>query len=37
MRNIMIFAAILVGLGTIMAQMADKMTATPAFANTVVG
>ena len=35
MRNIMIFAAILVGLGTIMAQMADKMTATPAFANTV--
>jgi aspartyl protease family protein len=34
MRNIMIFAALLVGLGTIMAQMADKMTATPALANT---
>jgi aspartyl protease family protein len=33
MRNIMIFAAIMVGLGTIMAQMADRMTpahATPA-------
>ena len=35
MRNIMIFAAFLVGLGTIMAQMADKMTASPAHANTV--
>ncbi len=35
MRNIMIFAALLAGFGTIMAQMADKMTATPAFANTV--
>ncbi len=34
MRNIMIFAAFMVGLGTIMAQMADKMTATPALANT---
>jgi aspartyl protease family protein len=34
MRNIMIFAALLVGLGTIMAQMADRMTATPALANT---
>jgi aspartyl protease family protein len=34
MRNIMIFAAILVGLGTFMAQMADKMTATPVFAKT---
>jgi aspartyl protease family protein len=33
MRNIMIFAAIMVGLGTIMAQMADRMT--PAHANTV--
>jgi aspartyl protease family protein len=31
----MIFAALMVGLGTLMAQMADKMTATPAFANTV--
>jgi aspartyl protease family protein len=30
----MIFAALLAGLGTMMAQMADKMTATPAFANT---
>jgi aspartyl protease family protein len=35
MRNIMIFAALMVGLGTLMAQMADKMTATPALANTV--
>ena len=35
MRNIMIFVAVMVGLGTLMAQMADKMTATPAFANTV--
>ncbi len=34
MRNIMILAAIMVGLGTIMAQMADKMTATPALAST---
>jgi aspartyl protease family protein len=34
MRNIMIFAALLAGLGTIMAQMADKMTGTPALANT---
>ena len=34
MRNIMIFAALLVGAGTYMAQMADKMTATPALANT---
>src|SRR6201746_919542 len=33
MRNIMIFAAFLVGLGTIMAQMADKMTPAPALAN----
>ena len=35
MRNIMIIAALLVGLGTIMAQMADKMTASPALANSV--
>jgi aspartyl protease family protein len=36
MRNLMIFAAIMVGLGTFMAQMADKMTAaTPAFASAV--
>jgi aspartyl protease family protein len=33
MRNIMILAAFMVGLGTIMAQMADRMT--PAVANTV--
>lgn len=32
MRNLMIFAAIMVGLGTLMAQMADRMT--PALANT---
>jgi len=36
MRNIMIFAAIMVGLGTFMAQMADRMTPTPALANTTV-
>jgi len=35
MRNIMILAAFMVGLGTIMAQMADKMTPTPAQANTL--
>jgi aspartyl protease family protein len=35
MRNIMIFAAFIAGLGTIMAQMADKMAATPALASTV--
>ena len=34
MRNIMIFAAVMVGLGTIMAQMADRMTPTPALATT---
>ena len=35
MRNLMIFAAVMVGLGTIMAQTADKMTATtPALAST---
>lgn len=33
MRNLMIFAAVMVGLGTIMAQTADKMT--PALAHTV--
>jgi aspartyl protease family protein len=33
MRNIMIFAAVTVGLGTLMAQLADRMTATPAFAH----
>jgi aspartyl protease family protein len=30
----MFFAALLIGLGTVMAQMADKMTATPAMAKT---
>jgi aspartyl protease family protein len=35
MRNIMIFAAFIAGLGTIMAQMADKMAATPALAGTM--
>jgi aspartyl protease family protein len=33
MRNIMIFAAIMIGLGTFMAQMADKMTPAPASAK----
>src|SRR5580692_4389508 len=33
MRSIMIFAAFMIGLGTLMAQIADKMT--PARANTV--
>jgi aspartyl protease family protein len=33
MRNIMIFAAVIAGLGTVMAQMADRMT--PVLANTV--
>lgn len=32
MRNLMIFAAILIGLGTFMAQMASKMS--PAAATT---
>jgi len=33
MRNLMIFAALMVVLGTVMAQMADKMTPTAALAN----
>jgi aspartyl protease family protein len=33
MRNIMIFAAFMVGLGTIMAQIADKMTPAQASAS----
>ena len=33
MRNIMIFAAVVAGLGTMMAQMADRMTPTPALAS----
>ena len=32
MRNIIIFAAIMIGLGTFMAQIADKMTPQPASA-----
>ena len=35
MRNIMIFAAIMIGLGSFMAQMADKMTPTSASATTM--
>ncbi|HXO71616.1 MAG TPA: TIGR02281 family clan AA aspartic protease [Bradyrhizobium sp.] len=34
MRNILIFAGLLVALGSFMAQIADKMTATPALAKT---
>jgi len=34
MRNILITAAIMAGLGTFMAQMADKMTPAPASATT---
>ncbi|MDO9059968.1 MAG: TIGR02281 family clan AA aspartic protease [Bradyrhizobium sp.] len=34
MRNIMIMAAVLVGLGTLMAEMADKMTSSPALAKS---
>jgi aspartyl protease family protein len=37
MRNIMIFAGLLVGLGTFMAQLADRMTAAPALAKTTSG
>jgi aspartyl protease family protein len=37
MRNILIFAGLLAGLGTFMAQMADRMTATPALAKTASG
>ena len=36
MRNLMIFAALMAFLGTVMAQMADKMTPTPALANAGV-
>jgi len=36
MRNLMIFAAVMIGLGMMMAQMADRMTAaTPVLANSV--
>ena len=34
MRNIMIFAALMAGLGTLMAQVADKLTPAPASAST---
>ncbi len=34
MRNIMIFAALMAGLGTLMAQVADKLTPAPASATT---
>ncbi len=33
MRNILILAAVMVGLGTFMAQIADRMTSTPALAS----
>jgi aspartyl protease family protein len=36
MRNILIFAAILAGLGTFMAQIADKLTPAPAAATPIV-
>jgi hypothetical protein len=36
MRNILVFAAILAGLGTFMAQIADKLTPAPASATAVV-
>src|SRR4051794_23281365 len=35
MRNAMIFAGLLVGAGAVMAQMADKMTTTPAQAKAI--
>jgi aspartyl protease family protein len=37
MRNILIFAALMVGAGTYMAQTADKMTAAPALPKTTSG
>lgn len=36
MRNLMIFAAVLVGLGTFMAQLADRLTPAPAAASVHV-
>jgi aspartyl protease family protein len=36
MRNILILAAIMVGLGSFMAQLADKMTPAPASARTAL-
>ena len=35
MRNILMIAAFMVGLGALMAQLADRMTASPAFANSL--
>jgi len=35
MRSIMIIAAVLIGLGTLMAEVADKMTSSPALAKNV--
>jgi aspartyl protease family protein len=35
MRNIMIFAAVMIVLGSVMAQMADRLTAAPAQARSV--
>ena len=37
MRNLITFAVIMIGLGTFMAQMADKMTPTPALASITSG
>jgi aspartyl protease family protein len=37
MRNIVLLAGFMVGLGTIMAQLADKMTPSPARATTTRG
>jgi aspartyl protease family protein len=37
MRNILIFAGLMVAAGTYMAQTADKMTAAPALAKTTSG
>ena len=37
MRNILIFAALMVGAGTYMAQTADRMTAAPALAKATSG
>jgi aspartyl protease family protein len=36
MRNIMIIAAIMIGLGTFMAQVADRMTSTPVLAKAAL-
>ncbi len=37
MRNVLIFAALMVAAGTYMAQTADRMTAAPALAKTTSG